>query len=239
MEVSIPDPSVMVQNMDSARMIQGIALHSEAMAVDGARNLDAAVAACPGWTVRDLVEHIGRVQWFWSELVERRVQDQAEMNDVSYPSDRGEPLDWFRTQTARLVAGLQTMADTDSLWTWWEPEQTALFAKRRQFNEVVVHGYDARHAVGDPRPVPSDAAIVGLDEFVAIMAKDLSDDQPTPPPLALVATDVNWTSVLFEGNPGPTLALEGSASDLLLSLWSRLPVRDPAVGAALSAIDLS
>jgi uncharacterized protein (TIGR03083 family) len=224
--------------MDSAQMIRGIAFHSEALAVDAARNLDAAVAACPGWTVRDLVEHIGRVQWFWSELVERRVQDQAEMNDVAYPFERGEPLDWFRAQTGRLVAGLHTMVDTDPLWTWWEPDQTALFAKRRQFNEVVVHGYDARHAVGDPRPIPVDAAIVGLDEFVEIMSKDLSDDQPNPPPLALVATDAEWASVLFEGNTGPTLTLEGTASELLLTLWRRLPIVDPAVEAALAAIDL-
>jgi uncharacterized protein (TIGR03083 family) len=225
--------------MKSADLIRGIAIHSEAMAVDAARNLGAAVAACPGWTVRDLVEHIGRVQWFWSEVVERRVQDRAEMNDIGYPEDPGEPLDWFRAQTARLVTGLNTMADSDPLWTWWEPEQTALFAKCRQFNEVVVHGYDARHAVGDPRPIPVDAAIVGLDEFVAIMSGDLSDDQPTPPPLALVATDADWTSVLFEGNPGQTLTLEGSASELLLSVWRRRPISDSEVAAALAAIDLS
>jgi uncharacterized protein (TIGR03083 family) len=225
--------------MDSAQMIHGIALHSEAMAVDAARNLDASVLACPGWTVRDLVEHIGRVQWFWAEVVDRRVQDRAEMNDVEYPTERGEPLAWFRAQTARLVAGLHTMADDDSLWTWWEPEQTALFAKRRQYNEVVVHGYDARHAVGDPRPFPVDAAIVGLDEFLNIMAKDLDADQPAPPPLTLRATDTTWTGTLFAGNPGDARELAGTASDLLLSVWRRRPIVNPAVAAALAAIDLS
>jgi uncharacterized protein (TIGR03083 family) len=225
--------------MDSAQMIRGIATQSEAMATDAARNLDAPVLACPGWTVRDLVEHIGRVQWFWSELVERRIQDRADMNDVAYPSERGEPLTWFRAQTARLVAGLNSMSDDDPLWSWWEPEQTALFAKRRQFNEVVVHGYDARHAVGDPRPIPADAAIVGLDEFIEIMSKDLRDDQPTPPPLKLAASDTGWVGTLFEENDGSALELRGTTSDLLLSVWSRSPVSDPTVAAALSAIDLS
>jgi uncharacterized protein (TIGR03083 family) len=225
--------------MDSDEIIRGIALYSEELAVDAAGNLDAAVLACPGWTVGDLVEHIARVQWFWSEVVERRVQHRLEMNDVAYPENRGEPMEWFRTQTARLVAGLRTMDDREPLWTWWEPEQTARFVKRRQLNEVAVHGYDARHAIGDPRPIPTHVAIVGLDEFVAIMSKDLVDDVPPPPPLVLVATDTEWRSVLFAGNSGLELTLEGSASDLLLRLWGRLPVHDPAVAAALDAIDLS
>jgi uncharacterized protein (TIGR03083 family) len=225
--------------MESTRLIDGIAIHSEAMAVDAARGLDALVPACPGWMVRDLVEHIGRVQWFWSELVERRVQDRAEMNDVVYPAERGEPIEWFRFQTARLVAGLTTMADTDSLWTWWDQEQTALFAKRRQFNEVVMHGYDARHAVGDPRPIPVDAAVVGLDEFVNIMSKDLDADQPAPPSLVLRATDTEWVGTLFEGNSGASLELVGNAAELLLQVWRREPVNDPKIATALAAIDLS
>jgi uncharacterized protein (TIGR03083 family) len=225
--------------MTSAELVPGIAFHSEVMAVDAGRNLDAPVLACPGWTVRDLVEHIARVQWFWSEIVERRVQDRSEMNDVAYPTNRGEPLDWFRAQSARLVAGLHTVADTDPLWSWWEPEQTALFAKRRQFNEVVVHGYDARQAVGDPRPIPADAGVVGLDEFVSIMSKDLLDDQPIPPPINLRATDCDWTGTLFKGNDGQPLELQGTASDLLLGLWGRSPIHDRAVRAALAVIDLT
>ncbi len=220
-------------------LIEGIAFHSDAMAVDAARNLEAPVTACPNWTVRELVEHIGEVQWFWSEIVERRIRDRAEMNDVAYPTERGEPLDWFRTQSARLVAGLHTMADNDPLWTWWEPEQTARFVKRRQFNEVVVHAYDARQAVGDPRPIPVDAAVVGLAEFIGIMAQDLRDDQPIPPPIKLRATDCQWVGTLFDGNDGDPIELQGTASDLLLSLWGRHPVGDPAVRAALAAIDLS
>ena len=32
--------------------------------------LDAAIEHCPGWTMRDLVVHVGDVQRFWSEIVE-------------------------------------------------------------------------------------------------------------------------------------------------------------------------
>jgi uncharacterized protein (TIGR03083 family) len=225
--------------------VEGIAFHSAEMAVDAARNLHAPVAACPGWTVRDLVEHIGRVQWFWSEIVERRVQDRDEMNHVSYPSERGDPITWFGRQSKRLVTGLHTMADTDPLWSWWEPEQTALFAKRRQFNEVVMHAYDTRNAVGDPRPIPVRAALTGLDEFIAIMSKDICKDHPAPSPVRLRATDSDWTGVLFEeanervGGSDETLELCGTASELLLTLWGRRLAPDPMVRTALAAVDLS
>jgi uncharacterized protein (TIGR03083 family) len=234
---------VYVPVVNSSELVEGIAFHSEEMAVDAARNLDASVAACPGWTVRDLVEHIGRVQWFWSEIVERRVQDRDEMNHVSYPSERGDPVTWFGRQSKRLVAGLHTMADTDPLWSWWEPEQTALFAKRRQFNEVVMHAYDTRNAVGDPRPIPVGAALTGLDEFIVIMSKDLREDHPTPSPVRLRATDSEWTGALFggasDGSNEETLELRGTASELLLTLWGRRLAPDPRVGAALAAVDLS
>jgi uncharacterized protein (TIGR03083 family) len=228
--------------MESSSMISGIATYSEMMAVDAARDLDAQIEHCPDWKMRDLVEHIGRVQWFWSELIERRVTDRAQMNDVPYPEDRGEPLAWFRKQSARLVQGLRTMDDDEVLWTWWEPMQNAFFAKRRQLNEVIVHGWDARNAVGDPRPIDSAQAVVGLDEFLEVM-QELHEDQPVPPPVTLKATDVAWSGTLalgdrtLEQTSAKPLVLEGTASDLLLSLWGRRPVTDPAIAAALDAID--
>ena len=47
-----------------------IADHSRGFAEAAAGNLDAEVEFCPGWTVRDVVHHLTRVQWFWATLVE-------------------------------------------------------------------------------------------------------------------------------------------------------------------------
>ena len=51
-----------------------IAEHSRGFAEAAGGNLDAEVEFCPGWTVRDVVHHLTRVQWFWATLVEEGEQ---------------------------------------------------------------------------------------------------------------------------------------------------------------------
>jgi uncharacterized protein (TIGR03083 family) len=208
------------------------------MAVNGARNLDAAVEHCPGWDVRDLLLHIGDVQWFWAEIVGHRCTDRSGVK-ATKPNHRGAPVEWFANQTQRLVAALEAAADNVAVWTWWPPEQNVGFVRRRQLIEVAVHGWDARNAVDDPRPIERDVALLGLAEFVEVMSTDLRADAPPPPPVELVAIDAPWTATLFREAPGARLHLDGTASDMLLTLWGRRPVADTAVATALAAVDLS
>ena len=90
-----------------------------------------------------------------------------------------------------------------------------------------------------------DVAVVGLREFVDVFSRDLRDGAK-PAPLALVATDCDWSAILFGSAPAvgsdvivPSLELRGSASDILLSLWGRVKIDDPALADTLGAIDLS
>jgi uncharacterized protein (TIGR03083 family) len=226
--------------MDSSTLVDGIRSHSAALTIDAARDLDAPVEHCPGWTVADLVVHIGDVQWFWAEAVIRRVQERSELDQVVRVSDRGEPLRWFRTQTGRLVEALASCTDDVALWTWWPSSQNAAFVKRRQFNEVVMHGWDARNAVGDPRPIDTASALIGLEEFVEVMSCDLVEGA-RPPSVALRCTDDPWRGTLFDESPDDSarLHLEGTASDLLLTVWRRIECADVDVATALAPIDLS
>jgi uncharacterized protein (TIGR03083 family) len=126
------------------------------------------------------------------------------------------------------------------VWTWWEPQQNVGFVRRRQLIEVAVHGWDARNAVGDPRPIERVVALVGLDEFVEVMVHDLRDDVPAPSPITLVASDSAWTATLF-GQPDEVAddrRMTASASDLLLTLWGR-GCPPPQIATALAALDLS
>jgi uncharacterized protein (TIGR03083 family) len=234
--------------MESSEMIAGIRNFSEAMAVAASKDLSARVEHCPEWLVRDLVVHIAGVQWFWANIAEQRVTDRSQLASPSGLPEGREPIEWFREQTGRLVGALSTCPDDTHLWTWWELAQNAGWAKRRQLNEVVIHGWDAANAVSTDSfgadPIPTDMAIVGLDEFVDVMSKDLRDDHPMPKPLRLRATDAPWTATLFAGNAKagaaePELELIGTASELLLTLWGRKSNSNADINASISAIDLS
>ncbi len=87
--------------MNPTEMAQAIAAMSEAMARDASVDLGARVEHCPAWSVRDLVVHIGDVQWFWAEVVGQRFTNRAEIDANPRPTERGEPIAWFRRQTSR------------------------------------------------------------------------------------------------------------------------------------------
>lgn len=241
-----------VVEMLTVDMIEQLQTVSEQLAVSASVDPEASVEHCPGWTVRDLVVHIGSVQQFWVRIVGERLMVRPKDGLRGLP-EGAEPIAWFRSQTAALATALATCADDVSMWTWWEPEQNAGWVKRRQLNEVVIHAWDAANAVGAARPIPVEVALVGLQEFVDVFAHDLREDT-APPPIALVATDGDWKAVLFKsdrvdrvvdrgvdlvetGAAWPAFELRGTASELLLSLWGRHPIADPAIVAALGAID--
>jgi uncharacterized protein (TIGR03083 family) len=225
--------------MLSVEMIEHLRVVSEQLAVSASVNMEASVEHCPGWTVRDLVVHIGEVQRFWVRIVTERLTSRP-VNGLRGLPEGAEPIEWFRSQTAALVATLTTCADDVALWTWWEPEQNAAWVKRRQLNEVVVHAWDAAHAVGMASSIPVGLAVLGLQEFVDVFVHDLREGA-TPLPVSLVANDGDWNAVVFrhDESVAPTLELRGSASDLLLSLWGRRQVADPVIADAFAAIDLS
>jgi uncharacterized protein (TIGR03083 family) len=223
--------------MDTSSTVPLITTESQRLADAAEGTLDATIEHCPGWRMRDLVLHVGDVQWFWSEIVERRAVDRVAVTATRPDERHDDCLAWFRSQSARLVRALHSVDDATTLWTWWPPAQNAAFVKRRQLLEVAVHGWDARHAAGIGGGIDRDIAELGLVEFVEVM-HDLRADHPPPPPLHLVLTDSSWTGTMFPTAAGAPLTLTGTCSDLLLSLWGRLPVDDPAA-AALAAFDLS
>jgi uncharacterized protein (TIGR03083 family) len=194
---------------------------------------------CPEWVMNDLACHLGDVQWFWSEIISNRLQSREEVID-NRPADRGaDGAGWLRSQTPRLVEALDNAADTESIWTWWEPGQHVGFVRRRQLIEVAVHMWDAENAASESSVMTDEVALVGLDEFVEVMADDLRADHPAPGPVRLIATGTDWKATLFENSDQRGGTIEATPVELLLQLWNRWPVTDPIVQRSLAALDLS
>src|SRR5438067_11865072 len=78
------------------------------------------VPSCPGWTIADLVWHLGEVHWFWAAVIERRALGPEEVEDAKplRPADYHDLLAWGRAQVDHLIDVLETASDDVTVWTW-------------------------------------------------------------------------------------------------------------------------
>lgn len=122
------------------------------------------------------------------------------------------------------------------IYTWFPSDQTARFWMRRMAQETAVHRWDAELAQSDPRPIEGELARDGIDETLDVMVPMRRQWQEPRrgegeryhfhrtdgPGEWLVVFDGDNPRVSHEHARGD-VALRGSASDLLLWLWRRIP----------------
>jgi len=190
-----------------------------------ARGWAAPVPGCPGWSLADLVWHLGEVQHFWGWVVRTRA---AERTGYAAPGRRpdDELLGWLDAQSAELEGALAGAGPADRVWTW-APQQDVAFVLRRQAQEAVVHTADVEQVLGDERPIAADVGLDGIDEWLDVMVPGALPAGPPPEahPVVLHAVDADVERTLFPGSrPFPIAALTGTAGDLLLALWRRVPL---------------
>ena len=147
----------------------------------------------------------------------------------------------LRSTAASFADVLAATDPTSPCWTWG-PEDNAGFVQRFQVQEAGLHRWDAQSATGAADPIPTDGAADALGLFAELMPKVAAS---APAAFEIRATDAGLTLTMA---PAPRQAvvgrLEGSASDLLLVLWSRLPLATvsvegdvPAIARSVAAID--
>ncbi|GAB2688811.1 maleylpyruvate isomerase family mycothiol-dependent enzyme [Thalassiella azotivora] len=184
-------------------------------------HLGAPVAGCPGWTLRDVVLHLGETHRWARHAVLAGTGDHWPQPG---PRDDAGLRAWFADGAGALVETLTRTGPDTACWTLWPP-RTARFWRRRQALEALVHRWDAETATGCQPELPADLAADGVDEVVGTMVpRQVRLDRTTWPrqPIALVATDTGHRRVL--GAPGDwavAAAVHGTAADLLLLLWKR------------------
>ncbi|OQO92123.1 hypothetical protein B1813_07630 [Saccharomonospora piscinae] len=125
-----------------------------------------AVPTCPGWTLSEVVRHVGSVHraadhWLTEGQSPRRWQrDPAPGQTV-----RGylrESADLLRRTLARRDA-------SDRAATWWDADPTVGFWCRRMAHETTVHRIDAEQAAGlASAEIPPDIALDGIDEVLRL-----------------------------------------------------------------------
>ena len=190
-----------------------------------AHGWSAHVPGCPDWRLADLVRHVAEVQRLWAWVVRTRATDPAAYpRPPRHPDD--ELLGWLQAQHADLEAGLADADPSEPVWTW-APQRDVAFVLRRQVHEAVVHTVDVEQVLGDVRAIPTAVGLDGLDEWLDVIVPATLPDGPpeSAHPVVFHAVDAGAERTLFPGSrPFPIAALTGTAGDLLLSVWRRVPL---------------
>ena len=225
--------------MDRSRYLDLLQLDGRLLGDAASRDLDAPVPTCPGWTVRDAVDHV-------AEVYEHKIASIALGGTRPDPwpphrdhADRwdeaADPLRWFADAHDRLLAVLSRTDPAAPSWTWWPPDQTAGFWVRRMAHETAMHRVDVQAAFGRPTPVDVELAIDGIDEVLTMMLADDWSTLPQPGSTGTVIVEtaserwlVTMTPDLVTTEPVPANAtaethVSGDPGSVLLWLWGRAP----------------
>lgn len=202
----------------------------DAAAVAG---VDASVPACPDWTVNDLCGHVGRLHRWAVQIISERPADPTNFwKQLEFPQGPAA-IDFVAEGYAALAAMLTATGAAEPCWSWTD-DRTVGFWARRQAHELAVHRWDAQAAAGTTAPIDRALAADGIQELF-----DILPFRPGGAPtgngetIHLHCTDGDGEWLVRLAPAGVTVvnehakgdvAARGSASDLLLMMWGRIPV---------------
>ena len=131
----------------------------------GRTDLTAPVASCPGWTVNDVVAHVGCVHMWAATAVASPGRDRPDFPSPPEGIAGTALVDWVEQQGVTLLGALDATDPDTVVWTFGPP-RTARFWLRRQAQETNVHAWDATSSVGAPFAITGEVAADGVAEFL-------------------------------------------------------------------------
>ncbi|HLL68211.1 MAG TPA: maleylpyruvate isomerase N-terminal domain-containing protein [Micromonosporaceae bacterium] len=203
--------------------------------------LTAQVPSCPQWTGTDLVRHVGGIYAWVSSNIARGVTTPPERRPETVELTDEALLTWWDGCFAEVLRALDRVEPEQPAWNWAPQPKRAIFWHRRLAHETAVHRWDAQLAAGLPEPVEAKLAADGVSEVMdtwlasgrrhsrsartGVVALNASDvDQVwfvrlRGEGVALLDTD----TLLDDDDRHERATAIGSASDLLLALYGRVP----------------
>ncbi len=187
---------------------------------------DTAVPTCPGWTLKQLLRHVGRGnRWAAQIIIEGTDVNPATVPEGRPPDDRDGKRQW-------LLDGSQLLVDAagaakDDAWTFIGPRPAAWWVRRR-LHEVAVHRADAALALGADFALDPELAADAISEWLDIALARGADlgagvvhlhatEDGLGEAGEWTIADGGWAHSHGKGD----LALRGPATDLLLVATGR------------------
>lgn len=212
-------------------------------ALDGA-DLSVPVPACPGWTLNQLLRHLGYAHRWIDQLVrERRPVADRSISKAhavdSYAGERAADLaPWLADGAARLAEALRGVAPDEPIAVLFPDEPGPRFWTRRMAHETWIHRFDAFEALGLPFEVDPVVAADGLWEWMNIGLRIVFLRRPEfgellgkDHTLVFEATDADARWVVDLTGPAPVaraddgsgaVVARGTAAELVLALYRRI-----------------
>jgi uncharacterized protein (TIGR03083 family) len=184
--------------------------------------------------VADLLWHTGEVHRFWANVVDTLAREPRRLG-IERP-DNDSIVAWYREgleETTRVLGAADPAAP---LWTWTSTDDTVGWVQRRMAQETAVHRFDGELASNRMTPVDRVLAVDGIDEFLDVFLPEADTTRDLGKgTIHLHATDgegewlltVDGAETRVErGHAKGDVAVRGSASEMLLMLWRRVPPSD-------------
>ncbi|MDY0811659.1 maleylpyruvate isomerase family mycothiol-dependent enzyme [Kitasatospora purpeofusca] len=227
--------------------------------VAAAPGLDAQVPTCPGWTLSDLVKHLGGGDRFWAAIVGAGPADGPPAEAVAaraaleLPQEREALLAWLAESTQLLLNALREAGPEGGCWTWWSALQsprTSGGVARHRVQETAVHTYDAQLAGGAPQPLPVELALDGVEEFLFTVCATTSAWPHKPTAFDFHAAEGPSWRLTVDGDGARTTrttgedpdaagaAVHGTAGELVLYLYDRIQAESLHVDGDAGLLDL-
>ncbi|MGO9927510.1 MAG: maleylpyruvate isomerase family mycothiol-dependent enzyme [Mycobacterium sp.] len=207
------------------------------------------VPTCPGWSLEQLLRHVGRGDRWAAQIVGDRLDhflDPRAVEGGKPPPDPDDAISWLHGGAQRLVDAVELAGAETPVWTFLGPRPANWWIRRR-LHETAVHRADAAIAIGTDFALDADIAADGITEWLERVAIQAGGEGAPLPledgnTLHLHATDPGlgeageWTVGVDEGRIAwshehgkGSAALRGGATELLLSVVRRVPVADTGI----------
>jgi uncharacterized protein (TIGR03083 family) len=207
------------------------------------------VPTCPGWSLGQLIRHVGRGDRWAAQIVRDRRDDFLDPRSVEGgkpPPDPEGAVSWLQGGAQRLVDAVELSGVETSVWTFLGPRPANWWIRRR-LHEVAVHRADAAIALGTDFALEPDIAADAISEWLERVAIQAGRDGAALPlegdhTLHLHATDPGlgetgeWTIRIADGgitftheHGKGTVALRGGATELLLAILRRASIADTGI----------